>query len=151
VRKKSSSQQKQPAKQYADFLKGIKLIGLALGSCSASLDRGLYFAQDRPGKSVRTISADYKLEDAKKDYFDASARFRLTVEEKATSKRALAVECEFVGHFHCSVSEFPRDFADRFTQAELRLILWPYFREFVNNITGKMSIPPVLIPLATGD
>jgi len=129
----------------------MKLIGLALGSCSASLDRGLYFAPDRGAKSARTISADYKLVDAKKDYFDVSARFALTVVDKARAVKALSIECEFVGHFHCSVSDPPREFADRFTQSELRLILWPYFREFVSDITGRMSIPPILIPLATGD
>lgn len=151
MRKKSSSQQKQPAKQYADFLRGIKLIGLALGKCSASLDRGLYFARDRSDKSVRTISVDYKLADVKKDYFDVSAQFRLTVEDKTKPVVALTIDCEFVGHFHCGTADVPREFADRFTQSELRLILWPYFREFVSDITSKMSIPPVLIPLGTAD
>jgi preprotein translocase subunit SecB len=115
------------------------------------LDRGLYFAPDRTAKNVRTILADYKLGDVRKDYFDVSARFRLTVEDKAKALTALAIECEFAGHFHCGASELPHEFADRFTQSELRVILWPYFREFVNDITGRMSIPPVLIPLATGD
>jgi preprotein translocase subunit SecB len=128
----------------------IKLVGLALGACSAKLDRGLYVAPDRAEKSLRTISADYKLTDVRKDYFDVSARFRLTVEHKTEPLTALTIECEFAGHFHCGDSELSHELADRFTQSELRIILWPYFREFVNDITAKMSIPPILIPLATG-
>jgi preprotein translocase subunit SecB len=129
----------------------VKLVGLALSSCSASIDRGLYFEPDRGRKNIRTIFADYKLEDVEKEYFDVSARFRLTVEDKSKALKALTIECGFQGHFHCGASEVPREFVDRFTQSELRIILWPYFREFVNDITAKMSIPPILIPLATGD
>jgi hypothetical protein len=151
VPEKKSSHTKLEPDGYGDFLRGTKLVGLALASCSASLDRGIYIELIEKKKSARNISAEYKLEDVQKDFFDVAAKFTLVMQDKAEGRKALTIECSFAGHFHCGASAVPREFANRFTQSELRLILWPYFREFVSNITAKMAIPPILIPLSSGE
>jgi hypothetical protein len=152
VPEKKISRTKHESVNYAEFLRGIKLVGLALSNCSASIDRLTYFELTGKKKNnTRTISAEYKLDEVEKDYFDVSARFTLTVEDKMKPSKALAVECVFAAHFHCTAPEVPREFADRFTQSELRLILWPYFREFVSGITAKMAIPALLIPLSAAE
>jgi preprotein translocase subunit SecB len=132
---------------YADFIGSITLIGLALSNCSASVDRGSYFELSRKN-TTRTVSTEYKLDDVDGECFDVSARFALTVEGKMKSPKALSLECVFIAHFHYTAPDIRRDFAERFTQSELRIILWPYFREFVSDISSKMAIPSILIPLA---
>ena len=148
--KKSSHTRREP-EEYAEFLRGIRLIGLALASCSANLERGAYFELSGKKKSTRNITADYELVEVQKEFFDVMAKFRLAVHDKSQTSKPLTIECSFAGHFHSSTSEVRRELADRFTQSELRLILWPYFRELVSNLTAKMSIPPILIPLSAGE
>jgi preprotein translocase subunit SecB len=148
--KKISPPTKRESTDYASFLRGIKLIGLGLAECSATIDRAAYFDSGKKN-NTRTISAEYKLGQLEKEFFDVTARFTLTVEDKMKPPKALAVECIFDAHFHCSTSDVSRERAERFTQSELRLILWPYFREFVSDISGKMAIPPLLIPLSAAE
>jgi preprotein translocase subunit SecB len=134
--------------QYSEFLHSIKLIALGLENCSANLNRRLYATLAAKKNTDRSILSDYRLGEVEKEFFDVSANFTMRVEDKAKTSRALSIECSFAAHFHCETSEWTNEFAERFTQSELRLILWPYFREFVNDISSKMAIPPLLIPLS---
>jgi preprotein translocase subunit SecB len=69
-------------------------------------------------------------------------------DKKSSSPPAIAVECTYVAHFHCDGCEVTREFAERFTQSELRLVVWPYFRQFVNDATARMAIQPIVIPFS---
>jgi preprotein translocase subunit SecB len=134
---------------YEGFLKSVKPIGLGLVENSSRLDRRRYSQlmgqRNRPG---RTISTEYKLVKAGTGYFDTSAKFLLVVVEEKKDNPALLIQCVYEAHFHCNES-FAKDFAERFASSELRLLIWPYFRAFVSDLCGKMSIPPILIPLST--
>jgi hypothetical protein len=100
--------------------------------------------------ALRLISTEYKLLDAESGYFDANGRFSIVVSEEKKSVPALVIECTFETHFHCK-SPVVREMAERFTASELRLVLWPYFRELVFDLCGKMSIPPITIPLIAAE
>jgi hypothetical protein len=50
-------------------------------------------------------------------------------------------------HFHAKVK--PKPLVDKFCNSDLRLIVWPYFREYVTDVSARMYIPPVILPLAT--
>lgn len=147
-RKKKSNHLKPEANGYAEFLREIQLIGLGLADCAAKLDRDLYFDVVSQKNSTRIISSHYELKDVQKEFFDVSARFSLHVQDKNKKFTPLSIECGFMGHFHCNARDVPREFAERFSQSELRIVLWPYFREVVSDITSKMAIPPLLVPLA---
>jgi len=45
-----------------------------------------------------------------------------------------------------SKEKFTDEFFDVYKEVSLKLNTWPYFREFVNNITSRMNIPPLTIP-----
>jgi len=135
---------------YEAFLKSVKPIGLGLVEASPRLDRPTYGRlmgqKNRPG---RTISTEYKLVGAGEGYFDATAKFSLVVVEEKKSTPALLIECIYQAHFHCVKSD--KDLVERFTSSELRLLMWPYFRAYVSDMCGKMSIGPITIPLSTED
>jgi preprotein translocase subunit SecB len=134
--------------QYSSFLRGIKLIALGLEGCSSKLDRDQFWELNEKKLSVRRIAADYHLLEVQKNFFNISAKFKLSVEDKQGTSTALLIECEYAAHFHFAESAVVKEFAQRFTESELRLIVWPYFRQFVNDVTGRMAIPPILIPLS---
>ena len=132
---------------YEQFLKSVRPVGLGLLESSCKLDRGAYGKlmrqKNRPG---RLISTEYKLVEADGGYFDATAKFMLAVAENHKATPALIVEAVYETHFHCKAPA-QRELAERFVASELRLVMWPYFRELVFDLCGKMSIPPITIPL----
>jgi len=70
----------------------------------------------------------------------------LAVAESQKAAPTLVIEALYETHFHCKAPT-QREPAERFVASELRLIMWPYFRELVFDLCGKMSIPPITIPL----
>jgi preprotein translocase subunit SecB len=118
---------------------------------SCKLDRGAYHRvmSTEKVRAARVISTEYKLAAANQGYFDATGKFSLAVAEREKSSPVLLVEGLYEAHFHCKAPA-PKELAERFVASELRLILWPYFRELVFDLCGKMSIPPITIPLIAG-
>lgn len=43
--------------------------------------------------------------------------------------------------------ELPSEFWDVYKSVTLPLQIWPYFREFVQNTTSRMNIPPLTLPI----
>ena len=46
-----------------------------------------------------------------------------------------------------NTSEINDEFFEIFSHFTLEMLLWPYFRELVQNITSRMSIPPLTLPM----
>jgi len=142
---------KENDKTYEAFLRSLRLIGLALKSCSAAVDREAFFelSKDRK-KSVRKFLDDYKLTAAGDEFFEAEGHFELTVSAPPKeSPTALRMNFVFEVHMHGAVPIW-QEGAERFVKSELRLILVPYARQFITSMNGQMAIPPVVIPLAPG-
>jgi len=149
MKRKSTQVLKLPDSAYEEFLRSVKPIALGLVECSSRLDReALGQMAARKNNGVRLISTEYQLTAAEGGYFDATGKFSLAVAEKTKATPALAIQCTYETHFHCK-APVEKKLAERFTASELRLVLWPYFRELVFDLSGKMSIPPIAIPLTT--
>jgi len=135
--------------QYASFLKGIKLLGFGILESHATQNREGYVELYEGKKLTRKISANYSTMEVEKEFFNASAKLTLTMgDKKESQKPVVTVECTYVAHFHCDTCQITKDLAERFTKSELRLVVWPYFRQFVNDMTARMGIQPVLIPFS---
>jgi preprotein translocase subunit SecB len=134
---------------YEAFLKQLSLMDLGLISSSSQFDPAAYMKMRSNKTEVPKISieAGYHLEEADKMFFESTAKFKLTIQGQKTGTRPVVIECAFLGHFHCKPPT-RKELAQRFTEFEFRVIVWPYFRNFVQDITARMSIPPVVIPLS---
>ena len=134
---------------YEDFLRNVKLFGLGLDSMNASLDRERYWNEDDPKNKnlVNKVSATYKLVDFSKTHFDISATFRFHSQRNDESP-VLEIELTYTGHFHPAKGSFTESLAKKFTDSQARLIFWPYFRQTVSDITSRMYLPPITIPLS---
>ena len=135
--------------RYERFIRGLKLVGLGLKSSSARLERQAY-SQLRQGKKEpnRRIQTDYRVVESGDNFFDCEADFHLIFEHPATKDSVLLVECTFEAHFHFDAKTHGQ-FARRFVSSEFRLVVWPYFRQFVTDVTGRMGIFPVTVPLSS--
>jgi preprotein translocase subunit SecB len=144
--KKSSRTSPDP--KYTAFLKGIKLLGFGMLESRTSQNRDVYVELSEKGQLSRKISAEYQTLEVKKQYFNASAKLGLRISDKAERTPAVIVECTYIAHFHCDGAQITKELADRFTESELRLVVWPYFRQFVNDATSRMAIQPVVMPFS---
>jgi preprotein translocase subunit SecB len=135
--------------QYALFLKGITLLGFGMQESRTAQDRAAYVRLCESDKLGKRITTEYRTMNVEKSFFNASAKMSLTMEDKKNpSPPVVTVECMYVAHFHCDGCEITKELAERFTQSELRLVVWPYFRQFVNDATARMAIQPVVIPFS---
>ncbi len=135
---------------YVDFLSRLDPAMLGLESSSATLDRAAFWTS--VDDAERAVSSKYILSKVGEDYFDVQASFSLSIqkaEQDGPVKRVLAIDCTFWGHFHVD-APIPAELAKRFAETESWLLFWPFFRQFVADSVARMSIPPVIIPLALG-
>jgi len=131
---------------YEEFLSALGSVILGLDKCSATLNRPAYWGlNERRKDTVRTYRTDYKLERVQKSYFNVSAQLRLTIRDSKTDVTVLETECVFYGHIH-GKEPINEANAKRFTDSHLRIVMTPYFRQFVSDITARMSIPPIILP-----
>jgi hypothetical protein len=136
--------EKDSGTDYQGFLSSIRLIGMGLSSCKAELDREAYAHLENDNTS-RKISADYDVTETADTYFEVASKYTLAV-SSPQSPKCLTLECTFEAHFHCK-PEFPAEFPKRFAGSELKILMWPYFRQFAQDITARMYITPIVVPL----
>jgi hypothetical protein len=136
---------------YESFLEKVQPTAIALRSCRAVLDRPEYWrlqeqGAEKPESPLNTLKADYRLETVTGDSFAVVAAITVRVlETEESTAGPLEISCEFDLAF--DGHSVTREHAEQFTRAELRLVAWPYFREFVSQVADRMSVLPVHLPL----
>jgi preprotein translocase subunit SecB len=134
---------------YETFLRGLRLYDICLVRSSSEVQQRAYFELlNRKRNALGTFNVSFELSDVGEDFFNTTSTFQLTVRGAKAGKSVLTIECVFEGHFHVQ-GKVARELAQRFTDSELELVVWPYFRQFVSDTTARMSIPPITVPLST--
>jgi preprotein translocase subunit SecB len=134
---------------YESFLRSVQLVAMGLDRSSSELDRPEYarLSREQDGGLVK-FNANYRLDSIGTKYFEVTGIFTLVVEDSKTKKAALRIETEYSAHLHAN-SPIDKKLADQFTHSDLRIILWPFFRQYVFDETGRMAIPPITVPIST--
>jgi preprotein translocase subunit SecB len=146
VPKKSTSRLSNTA-EYDAFLNSVKLFAIALDSVSAALDRESYWAnREKKKRLVRAIDATFVAKDVTSRHFDVVANMQIVISSEGDDKEILRVACQYSTHFHAG--KVTQRTAERFAKSEAKIIIWPYFREIVSNLSSRMVIPPITIPLS---
>ena len=137
-----------PKNTYEGFLKEISVIAIGLDSSRSQLNRRELMELFRNEKrELRAINVKYELKDVHKNSFDAHAKLTLKFRDKESDRIPLEIDCEFTAHFH-GHEPINKVFAKRFTGAEFRIIIWPYFRQFVSDMTSRMYIGTIALPFS---
>jgi preprotein translocase subunit SecB len=132
----------------ATFDEKVALIGMGVKTCSSRLERSAYFQvrRMRPKDELRSISSNIYLEKHTDMAFDGVVEYKLKIEDKANKATPVNIECAYQAHFHAPKG-FRREEAEAFVREYLAIITWPYFREFVSDMSSKMVIGPLTLPL----
>lgn len=134
-------------KQYSDFLKGVKVYIVALDYASSTIDRERYWeCSEKKDGMVRMIGASYKASAIEGTHFDVIGRFEMKILSTAHKRELVTVECQYSSHFHAR-TRVEKVEAERFANTEAKIIIWPYFRQLVTDLSARMFIPPIVVPL----
>jgi hypothetical protein len=136
--------------EYREFLESLEPFSIGLNSSSTPIDRRLHWQiRKKKLRPVSDIASRYQVDWVGKEGFDVVAALRVTAKHPDTEARIFEVNCEFEVHFHGHPMK--REHVARFAQGELRVFVWPYFRQFVADITSRMGVAPLMIPISISE
>jgi len=132
--------------KYQEFLTRIQPVAVELNSSTVRIDRPKFWGlfSETPAGIEHWLDAGYTLDSKTDDTFNVIGRMSVRVGDKKTP--AIAFECEFSVHFN-GAKKGDDEFVKVFGGSEVRLILWPYFRELLSASTARMGVPPLFLPL----
>jgi len=126
---------------YRATLKQIELEGIDLEECSCKLRR------DKLGKSLRIfIKQTVTHEVQGENLILVGFSCELFASSGAKKDFALRIICTFKLRYSSKMT-LKEDFIEIFKERNVPVNTWPYFREFVQNMTQRMNIPPLTLPL----
>jgi preprotein translocase subunit SecB len=131
------------ADSYTDFVQSLELIAIALTTSSVRIKRDEYFKAREPDLTVAVALKPKRLS---RDHFDlqAEAKVRLT---RRRSGRLFDLSVTYDLHFHAK-PPIDAKLVRRFADSGAHLVLWPYLREYVSDVSARMYIPPILLPVS---
>jgi len=130
-----------PIAEYAKILRGLELKNILLTRCVCNLIRERLTPDMKI--AIRSASSYKKTE---KDIIEIAQKYFLEASSQTKKEIFLNIECDYILEY-ASAQEINDAFFERFKKTSLPLNAWPFFREFVNNITSRMYIPPFTLPL----
>jgi preprotein translocase subunit SecB len=131
------------ADSYTEFVRSLDLIIIALTSSSARIKRAEFFEAKGHDLSIAVKLEPKRLS---RDYFDLEAQARL----RLTSKRSdslINLSATYELHFHAK-PPIDAKHVHRFADSDAHFILWPYLREYVSDVSARMYIPPIMLPVS---
>jgi hypothetical protein len=142
-----STKSSQGNAEYEEFLRDAVLMFVALGRCSASIERNRFWDLYTKERITRTLKDGYGVGEVGLDYFEGVGKFAVRLQETPESPAVVSIDCEFIAHLHAP-EPISKRFVERFVKSELQLVLIPFARQFVASTTAIMGIPPLTLPLS---
>ena len=140
--KEKSEEKKIDSNTYSKILEKLELREIYLESGFVSHNREEILKQKSLKVAVKD-KASYVQHDSK---LKVTHKYDLNVKTPEMGKGfALKISISFVLTFYTEVP-INKDFFDVFQKINLPLNSWPYFREYVQNMTQRMNIPPLTLP-----
>jgi preprotein translocase subunit SecB len=136
--------------KYLSFLKSISLQGIGLDSASVNIDRiELTAANEAKQAAELTLDANFQILASTDTMLVAGANFKLSQAHTDNPEKVLMqIECSFSALFALH-EPATAEATERFANAEAKLVFWPYLRHFVSDVSYRMAVAPILLPLTT--
>jgi len=130
-----------PPKEYNETLKGLSLESVRLSNAQL-------VARSLPDSTKLTVGIDYSAERcaAPGDRVCVVAHCRFKAFEETPDKEALSICADYEVVLK-SAKAFSDEFFSIYVDLSLPVNVWPYFREFVQNMLGRAGYPPFALPL----
>jgi hypothetical protein len=133
---------------YAEFVSQLSLRGIGLDESTMRLDRNkLFEAKHNNLNLINEITGGQSVLAHTENSFSISGKYLLETKLE-NGEVPLRIDCTFSALFATS-TRARTDHLQRFANNEARVIFWPYLRHFFSDVTYRMSIDVVIIPLTT--
>lgn len=135
------------------FLKGLKLHEITLDSGAFRIDQGQWWHMlHAEKKRVNRLNVDTEIDstwetDTGEYWFEAIATCSFGIIDPEDEAEIAVIDCTIRGHFQ--TSERNEGAIEAFTKTQFRIIVWPYFRQYVAAISAQAGIGSITIPLTT--
>ena len=136
----SRDEKRQTYLKYNDFVSQIDINDIRIVSAKLDYLDYSYFPYN-PAVSWRTKS----WYEEKEEEFNVFHRYNVTVSDKETKEAKAKISVTFCVTYSSKL-KINEEIFDIFTKRNLILNTWPYFREFIHNIIGRMGWPPLIAP-----
>lgn len=115
-------------------------------------EKPLQEARDQTAADIATRQ-DYRVED---DELIVVTEIKLQMggpvsDDEPEPRIIVFVKAKFELTYDLSRTDLPQDALERFAKINGIYNAWPYWREFVQNCTTRMALPPLIMPLIAAD
>lgn len=132
--------------EYNSYLAKTELFEVRLIDANASLNLDKFAPNSlKSGPIMLSIEDKYQYS-SKKDIYMIAVNWSLNAKFEKDEEKFLVVTAKF-SVILSNTDKLPKEFWNLYKKATLPLIVYPYFREFVQNITSRMNIPPLTLPI----
>ncbi|MEA2039335.1 MAG: hypothetical protein U9N82_05840 [Thermodesulfobacteriota bacterium] len=137
---KKTTKPKISPDEYRKILEQVGLKSIFMDACFMKIRR------EKLGSNMRLDvrhKPSYQIEDGNR----ATVISDYEIIATKTTKKEFAVKIG--GAYHVvltSESPFSGEFMDIYSQSNLQMNTWPYFREFVQSMIQKAGLPPLTLP-----
>jgi preprotein translocase subunit SecB len=141
--KKTISKKISPdSAHYNEFIKGLTLKSLVLRNCKAELFLDVKSLSEKPiSISIEGKSA-YEIKDT--NAFSMIDAYKIIA--KIDNKRLFQFVLEYFLTFH-SAPNIDENCLELYKKSSLHLHTYPFARETVQSLSGKMGVTPLVLPL----
>jgi preprotein translocase subunit SecB len=105
-------------------------------------DRDQYFEHSKHELDVDWTT---QLAAQQEESFDVRANVRIRI-SAPKAKDFFTLTASYLLHVHAPAPLDPKHIK-RFSVSEVRLIVWPYVREYATSVFGRMHVPPAILPV----
>ena len=131
--------------KFNEISQSLELKTLSLDSINAS--KNIEYISPQLGLNMSSTS---KVEQ-EENILNFLYKFRL--KEKSESKDKPGIEIKIVYRLEFLIKkkiEIPQEFYKLFQDLYIRIIVWPYVRELIQNTIVRMNMPPLTLPIMHG-
>lgn len=138
----SKKKYRMEPKEYIQILDQIEFKEIFLESCSAEIKREKF---EKPKSIKLGINDKASYEELNEEHLKIIHKYYLTGKSSETKDVVFKIRASFCLIFQIE-TKINDDFFEVFRELSLPLNSWPYFREFTQNVTQRMNIPPLTLP-----
>jgi preprotein translocase subunit SecB len=131
-------------KMYNKIMEGLELRRVHVESFSGHIDLE---AVRKAGKTIAvSISSSADFQARPENEVEITQKWDVVAKPKNSELECLNISVTYCLRMH-SKEKFTKSFFRVFEGTSLAFNMWPFVREFVNNMTARMNVPPLTLPL----
>jgi preprotein translocase subunit SecB len=132
---------------YVHFLKCLQLDDIYLSQTTATFDRERFksFPKEIPIQGQSRCTKPILSGTA----FTVRATMEVLIGGSNAKESLGRVEVTYALKFSVRAKELNPEHVNQFTRSTIKIVIWPFFREFIHSMTARFGIPHVNVPIHT--